>query len=393
MNLKLFSYNPAIGKIIWKGCHASKPDIDKAIASARNSFTKWSRLSLEERYGFLKKFGDLLKAKQASLAEAISMETGKPLWESLTEVAAMIGKVDLSYESYQKRCPTKIKPMPAGQLVTRHKPHGVVAVFGPFNFPGHLPNGHIIPALLAGNTIVFKPSEYTPLVGEMTARLWQEAGLPEGVLNLVQGGRQTGIELSSHPALDGLFFTGSWPTGKALSEAFSARPEKILALEMGGNNPLVVSKISDAQSAAYTTVVSAYLTSGQRCSCARRLIVIGDPKNFLSLLQEMIQGIRIGAYNDNPEPFMGPVISYQAAEKILLAQEHLKSLGGIPLVEMKQLKLQTGFLSPGLIDVTHAEDLPDEEIFGPFLQVIRVSDFEAAILEANRTRYGLTAAS
>ncbi len=387
----LTSHNPANGEIVWQGATASNEEVNRAISMAKSSFSFWSSLPLEKRIQHLYDFKEHLKNAKTSLAEKISLETGKPLWESLTEVQAMIGKVDLSVESFHQRCATLQRDVPGALLYTRHKPHGIVAVFGPYNFPGHLPNGHIVPALLAGNTVVFKPSEYTPAVAEATVKLWETSGLPNGVLNLVQGGPETGTYLASHPDLAGLFFTGSWTTGKRLSEQYGAHPEKILALEMGGNNPLVISQIEDLNAAAYYCILSAYLTTGQRCSCARRLILIRNSPQLLPKLQQMIENLKIGAYTDRPEPFMGPVVSFAAAKKIADAQRELIRLGGKPLIELKLLKDGTGFVSPGLIDVTHMTKRFDEEIFGPLLQVVQVPNLEAAIDEANHTKYGLTA--
>lgn len=391
--LELISRNPATNEIVWKGHASSEVEVNTAVLSAKSAFTSWSKLAVIERIRYIKAFQEKLKASQDILAEAISKETGKPLWESISEVNSMASKVDISIDAYSVRCAEMLSNNPGGQSITRHRPHGAVAVFGPFNFPGHLPNGHIVPALLAGNTVIFKPSEMTPLVAEITGHLWCIAGLPKGVINIVQGGRDTGALLALHPDIDGLFFTGSWATGKLFSEKFAERPEKILALEMGGNNPLVVTQIADLKAAAYLTILSAYLTAGQRCSCARRLIVLEGPQGdaFLTLLQEMISGIKIGAFDEKPEPFMGPVISSAAAQKILAAQDILKKQGGHSLIEMRQLKEGLPFLSPGLMDVTGLANRRDEEIFGPFLQLIRVPDFDAAIEEANRTEYGLTA--
>ncbi len=280
--------------------------------------------------------------------------------------------------------------MPAA---TRFKPQGVVAVFGPFNLPGHLPNGHIVPALLAGNTVVFKPSEQAPLVGQIMQEIWEAAGLPKGVLNMVQGGRKTGMSLAANSKLNGLFFTGSAEAGKALHSLCGGRPEKILALEMGGNNPLVVYGAADHNASAYLTIQSAFITAGQRCSCACRLIVEDGTRGrrFVDTLIAMMGSIRIGPYTDRPEPFMGPVISGRAAESLLAAQASLGKNGGEPLVEMKRLGSGGNFLSPGLMDVTNVSNRPDVELFGPFLQLIRVSDFDAAVREAGNTSYGLVA--
>lgn len=389
----LQSINPATEEMVWQGLTADENDVNLAIESARSAYPEWFESGIETRIAFLRKYKQILEAEKNSLATTISLENGKPLWESFGEVNAMIGKVDISIDAYVHRCPEIFKEDKQRQMITRHHPHGVIAVFGPFNFPGHLPNGHIIPALLAGNTIVFKPSELTPLVAEKMIKIWEQVSLPKGVINLIQGGPDTGRMLAGHPDIDGLFFTGSWNTGSLLTQLFSKKPGKILALEMGGNNPLIVSTVTDLQACAYTTIQSAYLSSGQRCTCARRLIVpsgsLGDA--FLSELIKMIGHLKIGPHTSRPEPFMGPVISINAAEKLLSAQENLKSQGGICLVEMKQCEPKSAFLSPGLIDVTQVKNRSDEELFGPILQLIRVDSFEKAIKEAANTEYGLTA--
>lgn len=388
------SHNPADGSIPWQGHAATDIEVNKAVESAKKAYPHWSSISFDERATHLNKFRDKLKTFIEPLAEAISKETGKPLWDSKGEVQAMMNKIGISIEAYCQRCPNTVKEHPSGLSVTRHKPHGVVAVFGPFNFPGHLPNGHIIPALLSGNTIVFKPSEMTPLVAEITMRCWEKSSLPIGTINMIQGGRETGSYLLSHPKIDGLFFTGSAETGLLLSEQFGKHPEKILALELGGNNPLVVSShISNLTAAAYTTIQSAFLSSGQRCSCARRLIVVRGEQGtaFINELKRLMQNIQVGPYTAIPEPYMGPVISEAAMHHLLTVQETLKSKGGVSLLEMHLLKPDTALLSPGLMDVTHIPKRVDEEIFGPFLQLIWVDTLEAAIAEANNTKYGLTA--
>jgi succinylglutamic semialdehyde dehydrogenase len=390
--LQFLAYNPATGIETWAGNEAAADEVQAAVTAAKTAFPAWSNLSVEERIGYLESFRNFLNQSKDALAEAISMEVGKPLWESKAEVAAMIGKIALSIEAYGVRCPEMIKPQAKGMSITRHRPHGVMAVFGPFNFPGHLPNGHIIPALLAGNTIVFKPSELTPLIAEFTTECWAASGLPEGVFNLVQGGRETG-KLLAESAIDGLLFTGSWRTGSVLAELFAPAPEKILALEMGGNNPYVVSNVEELKTAAYLTIQSAFLTSGQRCTCARRLIVPKGEKgdSFLEELVAMSQQIRIGAYTDVPEPFMGPVISEQAAEHLINKQNQWLTAGAGSLLLLSRSTQGNTFVTPGIIDVTSVANRPDEEVFGPLLQVIRVPDFTAAIEEANRTKYGLAA--
>lgn len=387
------SVNPATGEIVWKGNEATSVDVDAAVASAAQAFFLWAERPLHERCTLLLRYAESLTRSKAFLAETISKETGKPLWESEGEVEAMIGKVPLSIDAYNERCQEKTKAVPQGTLYTRHLPHGVVAVLGPYNFPGHLPNGHIVPALLAGNAVVFKPSELTPRTAEEMVNIWQEAGLPPGLINLVQGGGQVGHTVAHHPGVRGLFFTGSYQTGLALSKFFSTDPGKILALEMGGNNPLLISKCSNLPAACIAIIQSAFLTTGQRCTCARRLILTdhSSPEELLSQLKKMMRSIVIGPYTDRPQPFMGPMVRATHAMKVLKSAERLRQEGAVSLIELHVKEEGSAFLFPGLVDVTGMAKRIDEEIFGPLLQVIRVRTLEEGIDEANDTQYGMSA--
>ena len=388
------SINPANNDVLWQGQGANSQQVDDAIMAARKAFPAWAVTPYETRLHMVKAFQAQLKEKAERIAVAIAQETGKPLWETRTEAGAMVGKIDLSAQAYEQRTGVVSKPSPPGtQAWLRHRPHGVVAVFGPYNFPGHLPNGHIVPALLAGNTVVFKPSEQTPMVAELTVQCWLDAGLPAGVLNLVQGARDTGIALANHKGIDGLFFTGSSSTGMLLHEQYAGRPDKILALEMGGNNPLIVSQVSDPRAAVHEIIQSAYISAGQRCTCARRLYVPKGKQGdqLVDLLVSAIGKIRVGLYDDEPAPFMGSVISSAAAQQLLSAQQRLINKGAKALVEMTLLVQNTGLLSPALLDVTHVTALPDEEYFGPLLTLVRYDDFDQAISMANDTSFGLSA--
>ena len=382
--------NPATGEQIWQGNAAGSEQVNAAVAAARAAFKAWARRPLDERIAVARRFGELLTANKAALAEIIAKETGKPLWEAQTEVTTMVNKVDISVKSYQERTGERSAPMGDAQAVLRHKPHGVVAVFGPYNFPGHLPNGHIVPALIAGNTVIFKPSELTPWTAQETVRLWNEAGLPAGVINLTQGARDTGVALAAHHGIDGLFFTGSSATGNLLHKNFAGQPEKILALEMGGNNPLIVGKVADVDAAVHHVIQSAFISAGQRCTCSRRLLVPagqwGDA--FVARLVQVAANLKVGLYNEEPQPFMGSVISNAAADALLKAQATLLANGGKLLLEMKRLSESGALLSPGIVDTTAAQR-PDEEFFGPLLQVIRYGTFDEAIEIANDTRFGL----
>ncbi|WP_434631183.1 succinylglutamate-semialdehyde dehydrogenase [Pseudomonas sp. Z1-29] len=387
------SLNPVTQQVLWTGKGATAAQVESAVQAARQAFPEWARRSLDERIQVLEAFAGTLKTQADELARCIGEETGKPLWEAATEVTSMINKVGISVQSYRERTGEKSGPLGDATAVLRHKPHGVVAVFGPYNFPGHLPNGHIVPALLAGNCVLFKPSELTPKVAELTVQCWVEAGLPAGVLNLLQGARETGIALAADPGIDGLFFTGSSRTGNLLHQQFSGRPDKILALEMGGNNPLVVDEVADVDAAVYTIIQSAFISAGQRCTCARRLLVPegawGDA--LLARLVQVSSTIEVGAFDQQPAPFMGSVVSLGAAKALMDAQNHLLGKGAAPLLAMTQPQPQAALLTPGILDVTAVTERPDEELFGPLLQVIRYKDFAAAISEANNTQYGLAA--
>jgi len=389
----LQSLDPVAQSVLWQGQSATAAQVNAAVVAARDAFSQWAAYSLDGRIAVLERFAACLKARADEVARTIGEETGKPLWEAATEVNSMVGKVAISIQSYRERTGEKSGPLGDATAVLRHKPHGVVAVFGPYNFPGHLPNGHIVPALLAGNCVLFKPSELTPKVAELTVQCWIEAGLPAGVLSLLQGGRETGIALAGHPGIDGLFFTGSSRTGNLLHAQFAGRPDKILALEMGGNNPLIVDQVADADAAVYTIIQSAFISAGQRCTCARRLLVPqgvwGDA--LLARLVQVAGQLRVGRFDEQPAPFMGSVISLQAAAQLMQAQQDLLAKGATALLAMTQPQAGAALLTPGILDVTAVHERPDEEFFGPLLQVIRYASFESAIAEANATVYGLAA--
>jgi succinylglutamic semialdehyde dehydrogenase len=389
----LVTHDPSTGLQSWVGAAANAAEIDLACKAARNAFMYWAAVSLDTRIAVCERFRDLLKANSEPLARLISAEVGKPWWEARTEVASMANKIDISVQAYKVRTGETIGVIADGEAVLRHRPHGVFGVFGPYNFPGHLPNGHIVPALIAGNTLVFKPSEFAPRTAIRTVELWAEAGLPGGVLNLVNGGRDTGIALSQHAVLDGVLFTGSYQAGAMLHRQFAGKPGKMLALEMGGNNAMAIWDVANIDAAVHHAVFSAFVSAGQRCTCARRLIVEDSPQGqaILKRLVDVSAKILVGRADQEPPPFMGPVVSAQNALRLLQAQDDLLALGGKPLLKMRHLAEGTGFLSPGIIDVTGVDGVPDEEWFGPLLQVKRVPNFDAALAAVNATEYGLAA--
>ena len=386
----LASVDPATGGVAWSALAAGPEQAAQAVAAARRAWPDWADRPFRERAEILRRYKAELQARAPAYAEAISRETGKPLWETAAELTSMQGKVDVSIRAHEERTGERESTTPFGRAVLRHRPHGVMVVLGPYNFPGHLPNGHIVPALLAGDTVVFKPSEETPWSGQLLVEALEAAGAPAGVVNLVQGGRETGSALLDQD-IDGLLFTGSAEAGAHFRRRFADRPETILALELGGNNPLIV-WAAEAQAAAGIAVQSAYVTSGQRCSCARRLIVADGPHGeaVVRAVIALARRLTIGPWNGPEEPFMGPLVSARAAERAKAQAQRLVALGGKPLLMPETPVIGPAYLTPGLIDVTGVA-APDEEIFAPVLQVIRVPDFEAAIAAANDTRFGLAA--
>ncbi len=386
--MEFVSVDPATEKVVWRGAAASADECHAAIGAARAAFRGWSETSLDERIAAVRRFKAVLERDAEDFARDISRETGKALWETKAELGSMAGKVEISIVAQAERAGQREAAAAFGRSVLRHRPHGVMVVLGPYNFPGHLPNGHIVPALLAGDTVVFKPSEETPLTGERMARAWDEAGLPPGVFNLVQGGKDTGAALLAGE-IDGLLFTGSAGAGAHFRRAFVDRPEVILALELGGNNPLIAWD-GDAEAVASIVVQSAFVTTGQRCSCARRLIVPQGPAGdaIVEAVDALAARLRIGAWDEADEPFMGPLVSAGAAERALV---QAAATGGRVIRPFARVEGRSAaFVSPGIVDVTGIET-PDEEIFAPVLQVRRVAQFDAAIEAANDTRYGLSA--
>jgi len=390
MSMRINSIDPATGETIWSG---EAGDAAAEVAAARAAYPEWAGHSLSYRSEALRRFANIVRKRDKDFATLISRETGKPFWETQTEVAAVINKVDISINAYAERTPKRTIEAAMGNKVSvRHKPHGVLAVLGPYNFPAHLPNGHIVPALIAGNAVVFKPSEKTPASGEFLVQCYRDAGIPEGVIRLLQGGPDEGRALAGQSDIDGLLFTGSARAGQALHKQFAESPQKILALELGGNNPLIVWHPKDIDATATIVVQSAYLSAGQRCTCARRLIVEdGQEGPLIDAVAKMIDRIIVDSPFADPQPFMGPVIDNDSAHQLQEQWMGLMMKGGKPIRRLERPYDDRPYLTPGLIDVTDAADVPDEEIFGPVLQIIRVKDFDAAIEAANATRFGLAA--
>ncbi|MHA3790309.1 succinylglutamate-semialdehyde dehydrogenase [Sphingomonas sp. YL-JM2C] len=383
------SIDPATGQAIWEGEEVAVAAIPAMVERARSALPGWADRPVEERVAIVERYAALLKERTEDIARDMARETGKPLWETRAELGSMVNKVAVSIAAQAERAGSRRADTAFGRAVLRHKPHGVMAVLGPYNFPGHLPNGHIVPALLAGNAVLFKPSEEAPLTGENMTRALHDAGVPEAVFQLVQGGRDQGAALIAAD-IDGLLFTGAASTGAHFRRAMIDRPHVILALELGGNNPLIA--WGDAETSAAAIVQSAFITTGQRCSCARRLILPdgGEGDATIEAVHTLAARLRIGAWDDPEEPYMGPLISARAAQTAIDAVAGLKAKGARTLLPFERLERSDAFVTPGMYDVTGLA-VPDAEIFAPVLQVVRVPDFDAAIAAANDTSFGLSA--
>ncbi|MFP8870074.1 MAG: aldehyde dehydrogenase family protein, partial [Myxococcota bacterium] len=271
---------------------ADAEDVAAAVERARRAFPDWRDAGFEKRATILRRFRDLANEHAPEYARLIAMESGKAMWDATGESKLVGAKVDVSLGAGMELVATQ--GVGGGARATHH-PRGVLAVYGPFNFPAHSPNGHIVPALATGNTVVFKPSDLTPACGAFMARLWKEAGLPDGVFEVVQGGVETGKALASAEAVDGILFTGSSSVGRVLAESVLDQPHKILALEMGGKNAVVVMNDAELDLAVAETALSIAVSTGQRCTCTSRIFVHENLiDGFTERLAATLKQIRIG---------------------------------------------------------------------------------------------------
>jgi succinylglutamic semialdehyde dehydrogenase len=372
--------------------------IDEACAAAKKAYPAWATLPQSERKNYLLRLKELFDSHADQMAEIIGRDTGKPLWEALTEAKALSAKIDITLNHSlnlvsEERVPNAL---PQVEGVIRHRSRGVMAVVGPFNFPAHLPNGHIIPALIAGNTVVFKPSEQTPAVGQFYAELFEKAQFPKGVFNLVQGDGAAGGRLVANEHVDGILFTGSYEVGLKIKQETLTHYWKILALEMGGKNATIVWDDADMDKALYETLVGAYMTAGQRCSCTSRIIL--HPKiaeEFTERFYLAAKKLSIGHWSENH--FMGPLVNAAAVEKYIRFQEIANRENCESLMRGKALDLKhKGYYVTPSIHLVKKFDLNSvyqkSEIFGPNVAIYQTDNFDEAMSIVNSTGYGLVMA-
>jgi len=373
--------------------------VDLAVAAARAAAAKWRRTPVAARAEALRRYQGALKRRENELIEAIAREVGKPLWESRTEWQAMLNKVDISLaDSLKLVAPYELPKVMDNTLgACRYRPHGVMAVIGPFNFPGHLANGHIVPALATGNTIIFKPSEKSPLVGQIIAECFHEAEVPEGVFNLVQGEREVGRRLVVHEGVDGVLFTGSYEVGTRIKQDTLQQHWKLLALEMGGKNSVIVWKDADLETALHESLFAAFVTAGQRCSATSRIIVHEDRlQEFVDRFHQRAKAFTIGHPMDNA--FMGPLIDQSSVDRYLKFQGIAAREGSELVMRGKTLELRKpGFyVTPSIVlgsdsSVATAKKsvYQQTELFAPSVIILPTRDIEHSIELANATQYGL----
>lgn len=294
----------------------ARESVDAAVASARSAWPAWRSVSFEERATLLRRFAVEIANSAELLTRAISLEVGKPLWEARTEVNATVAKFEITLGAGMELVREQVFEMTPGQTARWRNPsRGVMAVLGPFNFPAHLVNGHVIPALATGNTVVIKPSEKTPAVGQLYAELAARAGLPAGVFNLIQGDGGSGAALASHRDVDGVLFTGSYVVGKRILEATLEQPHKLVALEMGGKNGVFVAADANLDAAARAITFSCAVTAGQRCTATSRVYAARAVADELTdKLAALFSAVNVG-YATGEDVFSGPVISESSRER------------------------------------------------------------------------------
>jgi len=366
--------------------------VGRAVDAARAAQPAWGARPVEERAALVRRIGEVLAAHEEELARAIALDVGKPLWEARAEAQACAAKAAITVEDGLRLIAAFPAPGQAN-AECRFRPLGVLAVLGPFNFPVHLPNGHVLPALACGNTVVFKPSEIAPHAAEVYARCLAEAGIPDGAFNLVQGPGPVGAALAAHAGVDGVLFTGSWAVGQAIQRAAIGRT-KLLALEMGGKNAALVLRDADLDKAVYDVLFSAFVSAGQRCTAASRLIVEGLPSRADALaarIASAAQRLSIG-HPLRDGVFMGPLASEAALEKFLAGVRAAPET----LLEPRPLSpggLRGFYVTPGVHRVRErtGSSYEREELFGPDLAVYHAASAEEAVAIANATDYGLAA--
>lgn len=389
----LQSINPATGAPVASGAvHLDR--VSLACDAAAAALPPWRSLSMDARWEVLLRFREAIASNQDALAQAISSEMGKLLSEAHIEISALIHRFALVRGQIARDLSSGALPGHPNEVLS-FRPHGVVGVIGPFNFPLHLCHAHVVPALLLGNTVVVKPSEVAPLAAECYAKAAVAAGIPPGVLNLVHGGGAAGAALCTDKRVRAVAFTGSWAVGRKIRAATVDRPELLVALEMGGKNTCYVAEDADLSQAAHEVAVGGYLTTGQRCTCTDRVLIhrsVVEP--FVERLAAIVSGLRFGPPDRNGS-FAGPLATRSSRERFLAARAKAVEAGGETIATggVAEAAEESGFYVPATAHllpdgIHHVAGYTDTELFGPDLHLEPVAGDEEAITVLEDSPYG-----
>jgi succinylglutamic semialdehyde dehydrogenase len=375
-------------------------DVDRVAESAITGFKTWKKLPQEERNQYLRRYQEEVTKRKDEIALAISYEMGKPLWEAKTEAASVIAKVAVTIEESLPRIANKqidnILPKTTGHII--YKPIGPSLIIGPFNFPCHLANGQILSALVAGNSIIFKPSEKTCYSAQLMIECFHSAGFPSGVINLIQGDGEVARRLLKEKSIKGVFFTGSKEVGKKILDITHHDLSKLVSLELGGKNTTILHSDANLDHALQELLKACFLTAGQRCTSTSIVAIHRSiHEKFISTFHDMAKKIII----DHPveftrEPFMGPLVDQSAVDAYLLFMGMAKREGIQEVMRGKLLdKPKKGYyVSPSihLAEKWNNDSMfLHSEIFGPNVTFIPYDTIDEAINIANATEYGLAA--
>lgn len=366
--------------------------VDDAVQAARRAQRDWDKLGLPARLKHVERLGEAFANRKEDIARAICEEVGKPMWEARIEAGALVGKIKIMSTKGLEH--TRDITLADGSGRARYRPLGVLAVLGPFNFPVHLPNGHIIPALLTGNTLVIKPSEWTGGCMQIYFECVQEAGFPPGVLNLVQGPGPVGAALSGHEHVSGVLFTGSYETGLRIKRATLEHHWKLLALEMGGKNTSIVLQDADLEQTAHELILASFLTCGQRCTATSRIIA---HHSVVDELLDRFKALSERVTTGDPateDVFMGPLINQRAYDRFLGFQQDDEGgeLACVLAGGKAREDLNGYYVQPAIwrANALHAHGShQSQEIFGPDVIVYAAADEQELVHMANATDYGL----
>ncbi len=372
--------------------------VDEAVETGRTTQRGiLSRMSKQERAEMLRRYQVAVKARSEKIAETIAFEVGKPLWDARTEANALASKVDLSLgEGAAYTADKRFDDLPGGIV---YRPHGVVAVIGPFNFPAHLANGHIVPALLEGNAVVFKPSERAPGVATHIADALRDAGFPDGAFNVVHGDGHVAQALIAHPHVNAVLFTGSAAVGRSILRSTAETPGKLIALELGGKNASIVMDDAELERTARELAFSAFVTAGQRCTATSRVFA---HNKIIDALVERLASIAANTTVGFPFDegvFLGPMISAASRDALRTAQTRAHSAGITRITPSSEIEIAGHpghYARPSVHraakSTTSVPGYTDIELFGPDVCVYPVDSLEEAVARANDSPYGLASA-